>query len=633
MTASPSHLHCSPKSQAGSKSVSLPVIPGDHASTHVRRSKAGPRRAAVLITVQLLLAAHIVYWLLSKKFGWFGGQTLTPIEPSEGKSFTGDGIINTGLIFFALALLSTLVLGRWFCGWGCHIVMLQDFCGWLMKKIGIRPKPFRSRLLVYVPLVLAIYMFLWPGIYRFVIVPIDARLAAKYGDNSPLVLNIRNTADLFQIPLGSQPPPWKASTRFTTDQFWATFPSYIVAIPFLLICGFGTVYFLGAKGFCTYGCPYGGFFAPLDKLAPARIRVTDACNHCGHCTAVCTSNVRVHDEVREYGMVVDPGCMKCLDCVSVCPNDALYIGFGAPALLKGRAKKAKPKRHYDMTLFEELVALLMFVFTFYSIRGVYDTVPLLMAAGVSACFTFLAWKSWRVIRDYNAAFHHIQLKLKGGIRPAGLALLIITFVLFTFTAHCAAVQMLPLIARHYDLQVRMDPGLVFSPSPLDLPGEMTDAARKADTFYTLASSVKDGGIALVTTPDLVRRRAALAAMLHDFSSAEKFSRRMLVEFHPVPADVHFFIDLLYNQERFDDTYQALNALADRFPDDPLIIDTIVSFFASSDRVEQAITVCNLGLAHNPDNLLLLRELSLLQLNINNYDEGIRLILKTIEIDP
>src|SRR5207244_4171 len=85
---------------------------------------------------------------------------------------------------------------------------------------------------------------------------------------------------------------------------------------------FMTVYFLGNKGFCTYACPYGGVFGLVDKVAPGRIRVTDACEECGHCTAVCTSNVIVHAEVKKYGMVVDPGCMKCMDCVSVCPNDA-----------------------------------------------------------------------------------------------------------------------------------------------------------------------------------------------------------------------------------------------------------------------------------------------------------------------
>ena len=135
---------------------------------------------------------------------------------------------------------------------------------------------------------------------------------------------------------GPSPRPLipKFTNHLVTTNFWETFPSVAVAIPFLFICGFVTVYFLGQKGFCTYACPYGGFFGLADKFAPGKIRVTDACNQCGHCTATCTSNVLVHAEVREYGMVVDPGCMKCMDCISVCPNDALYFGFGKPTIAR-----------------------------------------------------------------------------------------------------------------------------------------------------------------------------------------------------------------------------------------------------------------------------------------------------------
>ena len=38
----------------------------------------------------------------------------------------------------------------------------------------------------------------------------------------------------------------------------------VFIIPFLFIVGFMTVYFLGSKGFCTYGCPYGGVFGIAD---------------------------------------------------------------------------------------------------------------------------------------------------------------------------------------------------------------------------------------------------------------------------------------------------------------------------------------------------------------------------------
>ena len=41
----------------------------------------GRRRAVVLGLVQLLIILHVVLWLLSREYGWFGGETITPIEP------------------------------------------------------------------------------------------------------------------------------------------------------------------------------------------------------------------------------------------------------------------------------------------------------------------------------------------------------------------------------------------------------------------------------------------------------------------------------------------------------------------------------------------------------------------------
>ncbi|MDG1454569.1 MAG: 4Fe-4S binding protein, partial [Planctomycetota bacterium] len=78
-----------------------------------------------------------------------------------------NGEVNAGFIFFILAILSTAILGRWFCGWACHMVALQDLCAWMMKKIGITPRPFRSRLLGLIPFFLAFYMFLWPTVKRW----------------------------------------------------------------------------------------------------------------------------------------------------------------------------------------------------------------------------------------------------------------------------------------------------------------------------------------------------------------------------------------------------------------------------------------------------------------------------------
>ena len=348
----------------------------------IRKSKTSRWRAAALIALNLFMIAHIIQWRVT-------GKTISPIEPSETMQTIQGGFVNAGFIFFSLAILATLIFGRFVCGWGCHILALQDLCGWLLKKMGLHPKPFRSRLLVYVPLIGALYMFVWPVLYRSIWNP----------EHQPLIPKFTN--------------------HLVTTNFWQTFPSVAVAIPFLFVCGFMTVYFLGQKGFCTYACPYGGFFGLADKFSPGKIRVTPACNQCGHCTATCTSNVLVHAEVKQYGMVVDPGCMKCMDCVSVCPNDALYFGFGKPTILVPKSDAIR--KNYSLTWPEEIIGTVVFLGSFLAVRGVYALVPFLMALGWATVTTFLTLKMWRLFRARELSFYRFNLKSSGNIRKAGWA--------------------------------------------------------------------------------------------------------------------------------------------------------------------------------------------------------------------
>ncbi|MCB1641920.1 MAG: 4Fe-4S binding protein, partial [Xanthomonadales bacterium] len=125
------------------------------ARPRVRASRASRWRALVLVLVHLLIAAHIAHWLTT-------GSSVTPVEPSEAMAFSRDSIINTGLIFFALMILSTALFGRYFCGWACHLLALQDLCRHWMLKLGIRPRPLRSRVLAWVPTAAFLYMFIWP---------------------------------------------------------------------------------------------------------------------------------------------------------------------------------------------------------------------------------------------------------------------------------------------------------------------------------------------------------------------------------------------------------------------------------------------------------------------------------------
>ena len=381
------------------------------------RTKIGRWRAIVLIMVNVLMIAHLIQWLIM-------GMTVSPIEPSEAMETLEVGVINAGAIMFLLAFLSTLILGRFFCGWLCHVVALQDLCAYMMTSIGIRPKPFRSRLLIYFPFALGMYMFVWPSFKRIALAPaLDSA-----GIDWPAWL--RPVEPIHQY-----------SSALIVDDFWATMPPWFIAVPFLFICGFAAVYFLGAKGFCTYGCPYAAFFKPLDKVAPLRIRVNDDCHQCGHCTSACTSNVRVNEEVLDFGMVVDAGCMKTLDCVSACPNDALSLGFGKVALgakptspetyEKSKAKKA---RRYDMSLKQELLAAVLMLWFFFATRGMLDAVPMLMAGGLAAIAVMLVMTSIKILSTPNARLYSLTLKNQNKIKPWGLVLILLALVMIVGSA-------------------------------------------------------------------------------------------------------------------------------------------------------------------------------------------------------
>lgn len=353
----------------------------------------------MLIAVHLVIAAHIAHWLIA-------GSTVTPVEPSEAMALGRDGVLNAGLVFFAAAALSTALFGRWFCGWGCHLVALQDLCRWLLEKVGIRPQPLRSRLLAWVPAAAFVYMFLWPAAWR----------------------------------LWSGEPFGRVETEWTTPHFWATFPGWVIGGLTFLVCGFAAVYFLGAKGFCTYACPYGALFYAADKVSPMRIRVTDACEGCGHCTAVCTSNVRVHQEVRDYGMVVDPGCMKCGDCVSVCPKDALYYGAGPIALFaKPRVPNAEPRR-FPLAGWEEATLAAAFVAAFLTFRGLYGMVPFLMSLGLAGVLAYLVLVAARLAVRPHGTLRRMALKRSGRLLPAGRGFVAALAVVVLFWGHSAFVH-------------------------------------------------------------------------------------------------------------------------------------------------------------------------------------------------
>lgn len=363
-------------------------------------TRMAKRRAWVLLSVQVLILLHILWWI-------FFGRTLAPLEPSETMAFAKEGIVNPGAILFGLAILATLLFGRFFCGWGCHLLALQDGYRWILRRLHIPVRPFRPRLLRLVPVAAFVYMFLWPFLFR-----------------------IQNDI----------PHPGVVEVEMTTTAFWQTFPGFWEGLLTLFLAGLYVVQVMGPKAFCTFACPYGAAMSVADAFAPGSIRVSDACRQCGKCTAVCSSSVRVHEEVRDFGMVISTDCMKTMDCIDACPNDALKFSFGTPASFKKRRAKGKESKVGVPTWTEEILLLGFFAIGFFATEGLYGRVSFLLALSIGMVTSIFALQLKRAFTTANYRPGPKAWRLQKKWQRHGIGKVLLLLLFMVLIGHSAWVQ-------------------------------------------------------------------------------------------------------------------------------------------------------------------------------------------------
>lgn len=587
------HLFAQGSWQAGPVLAHSPILAGLHSGRHQRRMGAmaaiaspGPKnknrsrwRAITLIGVHVAIGLHAWHWAAT-------GRSVSPVEPSEAMQTLELGLVNAGFVFFVVSILATLVFGRFFCGWGCHIVAIQDFCSWLLGKAGWRPKPFRSRLLVWVPVGAGFYMFIWPSLLRVI---------------------------------KQQPhPQWV--NHLTTDDFWATFPGPGIAILTLLVCGGLAVVFLGNKGFCTYGCPYGAFYSFADRFAPGKIRVTDACNGCGECTAHCTSNVRVHEEVKLLKMVQDPGCMKCFDCVDHCPNQALYYGFGA---LAPKAVARKPV--YEFTWGQEALLAVSFLVGLYAFRGLYEQIPFLLAIGLAGLFAYFVLQGWLLIQRPSLRVQRWQLKRMGKWEPAGkffvagsgiLVVLVGYWVVLQYhvhqgNAHLANAQAI------YDGKTKLT---------------VEDAEKEART----ARAWLQRAVQMSEPIPVALHHTKLGSIALFLDEADTAEREFLIALAQDPEALGALEPLakLYAQaSKWTDARAIAERWAQREPENHQAWMILGNAQAQLGEAEQAVESYERVLAGDPENINALGNLGLLLAGLGRADDAVERLQAAIKLRP
>ena len=375
-------------------------------------SRRRRRRALVLGGVYLIFALHYLHWRVA-------GTTLAPLELSEVLRTVHLGVVTAGFLLMLAAIGATLLFGRFFCRWGCHLLAIQDLAATLLPKLGVQPGPPRWRVLRLVPWVMLAYLFVWPLLLRW-----------QSGDAWPGLHVLDDSGG------------W--GSWFTRDP-WRNLPGPGVALVTFAVCGPVMVGTLGLRSFCRDACPYGALFGAADRVAPTRIVLTGACIQCNRCTVVCPSGLDVLAELRAGGAVRDPMCLRDLDCVAVCPTGGLRVARAAFDLAPTRPPEAAPP-----PLGQEVALGAMILALFLIFRGLYGLVPSLLALGIAVLFGVGAMR----------AFLRMRASLTSRMRPtsrtlAAAAALVLGLAL---VAHSAAIRGLELRAESaYSQASRGDP--------------------------------------------------------------------------------------------------------------------------------------------------------------------------------
>jgi tetratricopeptide (TPR) repeat protein/Fe-S-cluster-containing hydrogenase component 2 len=365
-------------------------------------SKYSRRRVAVLILVHIAVGLHIMHWMRT-------GRTVAPMELNEVVYTFTVGIVTAGFLLLALAFVASAIFGRFFCSWACHILALQDLFRWTLAKFGITLRPMRSRVLRWVPIVAALYMFVAPLAWRMI------------QENSLPTFHLRSDAQ-----------GWAS---LVTSDFWRNLPGGWITLSTFAVCGGVIVYALGSRGFCSSVCPYGALFGFADRISPGRLVSRGDCAGCAKCTAACSSHIRVHEELARFGTIVDKGCLRDLDCMAACPNGNIAFGFTKPPILRGGGAWSGLPRKFDLTAAEELVLLAACAAAFFALRGLYDSLPFLLSIALAVVIAAMLVLWMRVLRRRDAKLQKLVLVREGRVSRAGAAFTCFGALLCLLVAH------------------------------------------------------------------------------------------------------------------------------------------------------------------------------------------------------
>jgi polyferredoxin len=191
-----------------------------------------------------------------------------------------------------IMLFGTL-MGRFICGWLCPFGLIQELLHRIPSPKFRIPKVFRY--LKYV--ILVIFVILLPIVWT-----------NNVGLGDPTFCKYICPAGTLEggIPLVSMNPSLRASIGSLF--FWKIF----------LLIGTIIMSIISFRPFCKVICPLGAIYGFFNSISVYRYELDkDKCTNCGLCFTKCKMDVRPYENPNATE------CIRCGDCISTCPHNAI----------------------------------------------------------------------------------------------------------------------------------------------------------------------------------------------------------------------------------------------------------------------------------------------------------------------
>jgi len=202
---------------------------------------------------------------------------------------------NPFLAILVALLVSTIVFGRFFCGYACSFGSLGD---WLFScSAFIQKKLFKK-------------VFKLPGI------AIKVLQYLKY----VILIGILATCLTGTYSYIGQADPWELFGQFRAGNFSIGGQTYMAIALGLIIVGM----LLVERFFCLFLCPMGAVFAlmPMVPLTLFNRKKEECLKGCSLCVKNCPADISLGEPHSRHGE-----CFQCGKCSVKCPKENVRLGF------------------------------------------------------------------------------------------------------------------------------------------------------------------------------------------------------------------------------------------------------------------------------------------------------------------